>query len=320
MASAKYILDFEKPIVELEKKIQEMKESSASEHIDLSEDITKLESKLDQLRQNIFSKLTNWQRVQLARHPERPYPLDYIERICSNFEELHGDRYFGDDHAVVAVMGIIENEKVMICAHQKGRDTKSNLYRNFGMPNPEGLRKALRVMKLGAKFGRPIVTFIDTPGAFPGKGAEERGISDAIARNLYEMATLPVPILTVVTGEGGSGGALALSVADRILMMEYSMYSVISPEGCASILYRDSTKASIAADSLKLTAPDLLELKVVDGTIPEPIGGAHRNYDEMAKILKARILKELNELKKMDTEQRINERIEKYGKMGFWEE
>ena len=320
MATAKYILDFEKPIVELEKKIQEMKESSAGEHIDLSDDISKLEAKLDQLRQSIFSKLTNWQRVQLARHPERPYPLDYIERICSNFEELHGDRYFGDDHAVVAGLGIIDSEKVIFCAHQKGRDTKSNLYRNFGMPNPEGLRKAIRVMKLGAKFNRPIVTFIDTPGAFPGKGAEERGISDAIARNLYEMATLPVPILTIVTGEGGSGGALALSVGDRILMMEYSMYSVISPEGCASILYRDSAKAPIAADSLKLTAPDLLKLNVVDGTIPEPVGGAHRNYDEMANILKTRILKELSELKKMDPEKRINDRIEKYGKMGFWEE
>lgn len=320
MVNVKYVLDFEKPIVELEKKIQEMKNSTASAHIDLSEDIAKLQSKLDQLKQNIFSKLTNWQRVQLARHPERPYALDYIERICENFIELHGDRYFADDHAVITGIGTIEDEKVIICAHQKGRDTKANLYRNFGMANPEGYRKALRIMKLGAKFNKPIVTLIDTMGAFAGKGAEERGIAEAIARNLYEMATLPVPILVIVTGEGGSGGALGLGVGDKVLMMEYSYYSVITPEGCASILYRDSSKAYMAADSLKMTAPDLLDLKVIDGIIPEPIGGAHRNYDETAKILKMRILKELDELKKIETEKRIKNRIEKFGNMGYWEE
>jgi len=320
MVGFKYVLDFEKPIFELEQKIHEMKESAASQHIDLSDDIEKLESKLDQLRKNVFSKLTNWQRVQLARHPERPYPLDYIERMCSDFIELHGDRHFADDHAIVAGLGTIEDEKVIICGHQKGRDTKSNLYRNFGMPNPEGYRKALRIMKLGAKFNRPIITLVDTPGAFPGKGAEERGVAEAIAKNLFEMATLPVPILVIVTGEGGSGGALGIALGDRVLIMEYAMYSVISPEGCASILYRDSSKANVVADNLKITAPDLMELEVVDDIIPEPIGGAHRNFDESANILKMKILNELKKLKTIDSQKRINDRIEKFGKMGFWEE
>jgi len=313
-----HILDFEKPIIELEKKIDEMREYAHTEDVDMSEEIVKLEKRCEKLKKDVYSNLTSWQRVQLARHPERPYTLDYIKRMCSNFIEIHGDRVYADDKAMVGGLATIEGKSIMLIGHQKGRGTKNNLYRNFGMPNPEGYRKALRLMKLAAKFDRPIVTLIDTPGAFPGKGSEERGVAEAIARNLYEMATLPVPIICIVTGEGGSGGALAIALGNKVFMLENAIYSVISPEGCASILLRDATKAAQMADSLKITAQDLLELEVIDGIIKEPIGGAHRNYDETADTVKRTILSELKTLEEMSAEERIEARIEKYGKMGEW--
>ncbi|MFC1563940.1 acetyl-CoA carboxylase carboxyltransferase subunit alpha [candidate division KSB1 bacterium] len=313
-----HILEFEKPIIELEKKIEEMRDYSLTESVDLSEEINKLEKKCENLKQEVYSKLNRWQKVQLARHPERPYTLDYIKRITDSFTELHGDRYYGDDKAVVGGMAKIEGKSVMIIGQQKGRGTKNNLFRNFGMPNPEGYRKALRLMKLAAKFGIPIVTLIDTPGAFPGKEAEERGIAESIARNLFEMATLRVPVLCIVIGEGGSGGALAIALGDRVLMLENSMYSVITPEGCASILLRDATKAPQMADILKITAQDLLDLGVVDDIIKEPIGGAHRNYDEIADSLKWKILSEIKELEQIQVDELIEKRIDKYGKMGQW--
>ncbi len=268
----------------------------------------------------MYSNLTRWQRVQLARHPERPYTLDILKRISSNFIELHGDRLYADDKAIVGGMATIENQHIMVIGHQKGRGTKNNLYRNFGMPNPEGYRKALRLMKLASKFGKPIVTFIDTPGAYPGKGSEERGVAEAIAVNLREMTMLEVPIICIVTGEGGSGGALAVAIGDRVLMMENAIYSVISPEGCAAILLRDGTKGSVIVDSLKITAPDLQELGIIDGIIKEPIGGAHRNYDDSADALKWTILSELKTLQELSPEERIEQRIEKFGSMGSFTE
>jgi acetyl-CoA carboxylase carboxyl transferase subunit alpha len=316
----KFHLDFEQPIVELERQIRDMKNLSASGSVDLADDITRLEKKLEKLREEIYSNLNRWQKVQLARHPNRPYTLDYLQRICPQFIELHGDRLFRDDPSILAGMGQIDSHSVVLVGHQKGRGTKDNLYRNFGMPHPEGYRKALRVMKLGAKFNLPIITMIDTPGAYPGLEAEQRGQAEAIARNLFEMASLPVPIITVVIGEGGSGGALAISVADRILMLEYAIYSVISPEGCASILYRDSQQAPKAAEALKLTAQDLLELKVIDGIVPEPLGGAHHDVDGMAKTIKEEILKQIEELGKIPVKKLLESRTEKYEKMGVWKE
>jgi len=316
----KYFLEFERPLVELEKKIQEMKDYSLNEDIDLSEEIAKLEERAKKLSKEIYSRLDRWQRVQLARHPKRPYTKDYIERMTDYFVELHGDRAYGDDPAIVSGLAEIQGAKVVIIGHQKGRTTKEKLYRNFGMPHPEGYRKALRVMKLGAKFNRPIISLIDTPGAYPGIGAEERGQAEAIARNLFEMSHLPVPILIIIIGEGASGGALGIGVGDRLLMMENTWYSVISPEGCAAILWRDNSKANMAAEAMKVTAEDLLEMGVLDKIIKEPIGGAHRNYDEAANILKNTILSELEELKKIPTEDLVEQRIEKFGKMGFWKE
>ncbi len=315
-----HILEFEKPIVELEKKIDEMREYADSGNIDMSAEISKLEKRCEKLKQDVYSNLSRWQRVQLARHPERPYTLDYAKRICSRFIEVHGDRFYADDKAIVGGFATIEGRDVVLIGHQKGRGTKNNLYRNFGMPNPEGYRKALRLMKLAAKFNKPIVTLIDTPGAFPGKGSEERGVAEAIARNLFEMSLLPVPIVCVVTGEGGSGGALAIAVGDRVLMLENSIYSVISPEGCASILLRDATKADQMADSLKVTAEDLMELKIVDGVIKEPVGGAHRDYDETASTLKKTILTTLDMLDQLSPEELIDQRSEKFGTMGVWTE
>lgn len=319
-----HILEFEKPIVELEKKIDEMREYAVSEEIDMTDEILKLEKRCEKLKKDVYSNLSRWQRVQLARHPERPYTLDYAKRMCSQFIEIHGDRLFADDKAIVGGLATIEDTEngesrnIMLIGHQKGRGTKSNLYRNFGMPNPEGYRKALRLMKLAAKFDKPIVTLIDTPGAFPGKGSEERGVAEAIAVNLFEMSTLPVPVICIVIGEGGSGGALALAIGDRVLMLENAIYSVISPEGCASILLRDPTKAPAMADSLKVTASDVIELGVVDGIIKEPVGGAHRNYDRAAEEVKSVILRELNILEKMSPEERIEKRIDKFGQMGIW--
>ncbi|MBZ0264005.1 acetyl-CoA carboxylase carboxyltransferase subunit alpha [bacterium] len=315
-----FVFDFEKPIVELEKKIAEMKKLAVDSDVDISDEIRQLESKADQLRKDTFSHLSRWQRVQLARHPQRPFTLDYIDMIADKFHELHGDRLFRDDPAIVSGLGVIDGIRVAIIGHQKGRGTKDNLHRNFGMPNPEGYRKALRIMKLAEKFNLPIITFIDTFGAYPGLGAEERGQAEAIARNLFEMSGLRVPILAIVLGEGGSGGALALSVADRILMLEYSIYSVISPEGCASILYRDASMAYKAAEALKLTAPDLKELEIVDELLAEPLGGAHRDWNVAAKSIKDAILKYLPELMEMDPDERIEARIEKYGRMGQFEE
>jgi len=317
---AGFVLDFEKPIVEIERRIAELKEYSLSEDFEIQQEIERLEAKAQKLRLDIYSKLNRWQRVQLARHPDRPYTLDYIQRMISDFVELHGDRAFADDPAIVAGIGKLDGMPVAIIGHQKARDTKEKLRRNFGMPHPEGYRKALRVMKLAAKFNRPIVSLIDTPGAYPGIGAEERGQAEAIARNLFEMSHLPVPILIIIIGEGASGGALGIGVGDRVLMMENTWYSVISPEGCAAILYRDAAKASQAAEAMKVTPPDLLKMGVIDRIIEEPIGGAHSNPDQAAAILKQVIKEELGELIKIDPQQLVEKRVEKFGKMGAWAE
>ena len=314
------ILEFERPIVELEKKIAEMKAYAVEENVELADEIKRLESRLKKLMEETYSKLTRWQRVQLARHPDRPYTLDYVERIFTDFVELHGDRLFADDPALVGGLAKLEGRPVMVLGQQKGRTTKQKLYRNFGMMNPEGYRKAIRLMKLAAKFRRPVVVLVDTPGAYPGLGAEERGQGEAIARNIFEMSHLPIPILIIIIGEGASGGALGIGVGDRVLMMENGWYSVISPEGCAAILWRDSAKASAAAEALKLTAPDLIELGVIDEVIPEPIGGAHRNVEGASKILKERIVAHLDELCSYNAEELVENRVEKYGKMGFFKE
>ncbi len=313
-------LDFEKPIEELEKKIEELRNLSETEGISLEDEIKPLEKKLNDLRKKIFSSLTPWQKVQLARHPDRPYTLDYINLIFNDWVELHGDRLFADDPAIVSGFATLEGIPFTIVGHQKGRTVEEKIKRNFGMPHPEGYRKALRVMKTGAKFGRPIIAFIDTPGAFPGIGAEERGQAMAIAVNIKEMAVLPVPIIVIVTGEGGSGGALAIGVGDRVYMQENAMYSVISPEGCASILWRDQKYKDKAAESLKITAKDLLKMGVIDGIIPEPPGGAHRNPEGAAKILKKTILDTYRELSKIKGDELIFKRIEKFGEMGFFKE
>lgn len=315
---AKAALEFEKPIIELEKKIEEMRKYA--DNLDIAEEIENLEKKIDQLRESIFSNLTRWQRVQLARHPDRPYTLDYINRMTKDFVELHGDRKHGDDKAIVGGFGSLEGQTVMFIGQQKGRDTKTNIMRNFGMANPEGYRKALRLMQLAARFGKPIVTMLDTPGAFPGLEAEERGQAEAIARNLFEMSHLPVPIVVVIIGEGASGGALGIGLGDKILMMENTWYSVISPESCSSILWRSWDYKEQAAEALKLTAPDLLEQGIIDRIIPEPSGGAHRNHEKAAAILKDVILEELKELKKIKADRLIKLRVEKFSKMGSWKD
>ncbi len=301
----------EKPVLELEAQIRamEMDPTSAKER-------EKLGKKLDKLKADLFTNLTDWQRAQLARHPKRPYTLDYLERICERFDELHGDRRFGDDAAIVAGFGWIEGNPLMVIGQQKGRDTKQKILRNFGMPKPEGYRKALRLMKLAEKFQRPILCLIDTPGAYPGVDAEERGQAEAIARNLLEMAKLEVPVVAVVIGEGGSGGALALGVADRVLMMENAIYSVISPEGCASILWKDASQAPKAAAALKLTAPHLLELGIIDGIVKEPLGGAHSDFDAAATALKDAIVEAFSELSELSAEQLVEERYQKFARMG----
>jgi len=301
----------EKPVLELEAQIRAMEMDPSQ-----TKEREKLEKKLDKLKADLFTNLTDWQRAQLARHPKRPYTLDYIERICERFDELHGDRRFGDDAAIVSGFGWIEGNPVMVIGQQKGRDTKQKILRNFGMPKPEGYRKALRLMKLAEKFQRPILCLIDTPGAYPGVDAEERGQAEAIARNLLEMAKLEVPVVAVVIGEGGSGGALALGVADRVLMMENAIYSVISPEGCASILWKDASQAPKAAAALKLTAPHLLELGVIDGIVKEPLGGAHSNFDAAAAALKDAIIEAFSELSDLSAEQLVEERYQKFARMG----
>ena len=312
-------LDFEKPIAALERQLEEMRALSVSTGMDTRQEIAGLEEKLARLKSDTYGGLGGWQTVQLARHPQRPFTLDYLERISPDFCELHGDRAFGDDHAIVAGFGRMGGRSVALIGHQKGRDTRGNLFRNFGMPQPEGYRKALRVMKTAERFGRPIITLVDTPGAYPGLGAEARGQAEAIARNLFEMARLKVPVVTVVIGEGGSGGALALAVGDRVLMLEHSIYSVISPEGCASILFRDAGRAQDAAEAMRLTAPNLIKLGVVDEIVPEPLGGAHRDYDAAAMSLKEAVVRHLDELEALDPVERVHLRVAKYGAMGVFD-
>ena len=312
--SLQHYLEFEKPIVELERKIQDLM-SVAVDHDDLHSEVTKLEKKIDRMRDDIFSNLTRWQTAQIARHINRPFTLDYIRLMFSDFNELHGDRLFGDDHAIVGGLARFEGEPVVVIGHQKGRDTKEKVFRNFGMPNPEGYRKALRLMELAERFGLPIITFVDTPGAYPGIGAEERGQAEAIARNLREMARLKVPVIVVVTGEGGSGGALAIAVGDRVLMLEHSIYAVISPEGCAAILWSDGTKGSQAAEAMKITAADLKDLQVVDEIVKEPLGGAHRDHEAMAITLKEAVSRNLKELKTLSADELIEQRYQKFRKM-----
>ena len=315
---AKTVLEFEKPIIELEKKIEEMRKYSES--LDIADEVKTLEEKVNQLRKSVYEGLTRWQKVQLARHPDRPYTLDYISMMTTDFIELHGDRSFRDDKAVVGGFAMLENEPVMIIGQQKGRDTKSNVYRNFGMMNPEGYRKALRLMKLAAKFKRPVINLLDTPGAFPGLEAEERGQAEAIARNLFEMSHLPTPIVVCIIGEGASGGALGLGIGDRILMMENTWYSVISPESCSSILWRSWNYKEQAAEALKLTAPDLLAQGIIDRIVPEPLGGAHRNPPQAAEILKGILHEEIKKLKKYKIDKLIEKRVDKFSKMGEFEE
>jgi acetyl-CoA carboxylase carboxyl transferase subunit alpha len=316
--AGKFILEFEKPIIELEAKIAEMKNLSGD--IDISEEISYLEGKVEELRLQIYKNLTRWQRVQLARHPERPLTLDYIQHCFDNFVELHGDRKFKDDHAIVSGLATIDDYEVLIVGHQKGRDTKSNLYRNFGMPNPEGYRKAHRLFDLAEKFGRPIITFLDTPGAYPGLEAEERGQAEAIAVNLLQMAALKVPIIVIIIGEGASGGAIGLGVGDRILMLENAWYSVISPESCSSILWRSWDYKEQAAEALQLTAEDLKKHNIIDEIVKEPIGGAHRAPRTIFSTMRDVILKELNNLTKIKPEKLVKNRREKFYKMGVWKE
>lgn len=326
----KYTLDFEKPIRELELKIGEIEDLSKEGKIGLDGELERMRNKLDKMRAEVYSKLTRWQVVQLARHPNRPYSLDYIEIMMSRFIEIHGDRNFKDDQAIVGGIGTLKRNinsesvssvndyDIAVMGQQKGRGTKENLIRNFGMPHPEGYRKAKRIMGLAEKFGMPVLTLIDTPGAYPGVGAEERGQAAAIAENLYYMAQLRVPIIAVVIGEGGSGGALALGVADRVYMLQNSIYSVISPEGCASILYRDASHAQSAAEAMKITAGDLNEGGVIDGIIPEPMGGAHIDPTSVATAITSTVTSAFDELVEMDAEERIQMRIEKYAKIGQW--
>jgi acetyl-CoA carboxylase carboxyl transferase subunit alpha len=309
-------LEFERPLVELEQKIRELRDFADVERLEFRDELRRLESKAAKLRSEIFSGLTRWQRVQLARHPRRPYTLDYIDALMEEFLELRGDRGFGDDRAVVCGPALFRGRKVLAVGHQKGRDIKEKLERNFGMPHPEGYRKALRLMTTSARFGRPILSFIDTPGAYPGIGAEERGQAESIARNLMEMSRLPVPIVGAVIGEGGSGGALALGVCDRIYMLENSVYSVISPEGCAAILWGDRSRAPEAAEAMKPTAQDLLELGVIDGVVAEPPGGAHRDAGEAAERLGNVLERALTELSELPTGDLVARRFERYRNLG----
>ena len=314
-----YTLEFEKPITELEQTLESLRKQAAEQKIDLSSQIQSIEEKLEVTKKEVFTNLTPWQRVQLARHPKRPYMLDYLQRIATEFIELHGDRRFGDDHAIIGGLATIGDRRVMVIGQQKGRDTKENLMRNFGSPHPEGYRKALRLMQLAEKFDVPVICFIDTPGAYPGVGAEERHIAEAIAVNLREMMVLRTPSIAVVIGEGGSGGALGIGVCDRVLILENAYYSVISPEGCAAILWKDRANAAQAAAALKITAKDLLELDVVDEVIPEPLGGAHKEYDETAATLKKAILKHLDKLWDMKMSDLLEARYKKFRKMGVFE-
>ncbi len=313
-------LDFEKPIKDLYDQIEVQKASAEKSKLDLSDTILKLEQKIIETKKDLTNNLTPWQKVQLSRHPDRPYTLKYIDKMCSNFIELHGDRNVKDDKAMVGGFAQLDGETVMIIGQQKGINTKMRQLRNFGMANPEGYRKALRLMRLAEKFNKPVITLIDTPGAYPGLEAEERGQGEAIARNIYEMIRLKVPVICVIIGEGASGGALGIGVGDKVFMLENTWYTVISPESCSSILWRTWDKKETAAEQLKLTAENMIEFGLVDGMIPEPLGGAHWNYDEAGLILKKYLLPVIAELKKIPAQERINQRIEKFGKMGFWDE
>ena len=312
-------LNFEKPIVDLEKQISELKSFAAKGKIGLDGEIKALEKKLNELRQGVYQALTPWQRVQIARHPKRPYSLDYIRFMMTDFVELHGDRSFRDDQAIVTGFAKCDGEAVAVIGHQKGRDTKENLLRNFGSAHPEGYRKAMRIMKLAEKFDRAVVTFIDTPGAYPGVGAEERGQAQAIAYNLREMIDLAVPVIVVVIGEGGSGGALGIGVGDKVLVLENAYYSVISPEGCAAILWKDRSRAPDAANALRLTSKDLLEMGIIDEVVPEPLGGAHHDPEKTAATLKESLLRQLKTLQKLPKEKLLEGRYEKFRKMGQYE-
>jgi acetyl-CoA carboxylase carboxyl transferase subunit alpha len=314
----KTILDFEKPVFELEQKLEEMKKSS--DRLGIEKEIARIEAKVAQLKEELYKDLSRWQRVQLARHPDRPYTLDFINLMTTNFIELHGDRHYRDDKAIVGGFAQLDQYKVMIVGHQKGRDTKSNVFRNFGMANPEGYRKALRLFKLAEKFNKPVITMLDTPGAYPGLEAEERGQAEAIARNLFEMSRLRVPIIVCIIGEGASGGALGIGVGDRILMLENCWYSVISPESCSSILWRSWDYKEQAAEALKLTATDLLEQKIIDRIIPEPLGGAHKNHKQAAENLKKVLIEELDDLVKIKKDKLVQNRIDKFGSMGPYTE
>jgi acetyl-CoA carboxylase carboxyl transferase subunit alpha len=318
----KHQLDFEKPILELQRKLEDLKKHPETHSLDVSfeEEIAAMEKKIEETRREIFSNLTPWQRVQLSRHPKRPFTLDYLSLAFQNFQELHGDRLYADDHAVVGGFAKLGENKVMVIGTQKGRDTKENIFRNFGSAHPEGYRKALRLMRMADKFGLPIITLIDISGAYPGIGSEERHVAEAIAVNLREMMLLEVPIIATVTGEGGSGGALGIGVADRVLMLENAYYSVIPPEGCAAILWRDRAATSKAAEALKITAKDLFELKLVDEIIPEPLGGAHHDYLLMAQTLKTHLLRNLEEIQKCSVTERLKTRYKKFRVHGQFSE
>src|SRR5437867_10344994 len=311
-------LDFERPLLELENRIAELRASDGAQAA--RDEIGRLEERLKRLQHKVYSSLTPWQRAQLARHPKRPHTLDLFRLLLEDFAELHGDRVFGDDKAIVGGLARFEGEPVVVIGHQKGRDTRENIARNFGMPHPEGYRKALRLMQLAAKFRTPLITFIDTPGAYPGLGAEERGQGEAIARNLKEMAGLATPIVCVVTGEGGSGGALAIGVGNRVLMLEHAIYSVISPEGCAAILWKDAAKAPEAAAGMRVTAPDLLRLGVIDAIVPEPVGGAHRDWEGAAGNLREALREHLRPLASMSPDDLVTDRYEKFRKIGAFDE
>lgn len=313
-------LDFEKPLAELDEKITALKAQAEAENLDMASEILALQEKRKNTETELYTNLTRWQKYQLSRHPQRPYSLDYINLMLTDFVELHGDRYFGDDQAIVGGLAYLDGEPIVVIGQQKGRNTKENLKRNFGLPHPEGYRKALRLMKMAAKFNRPVLTLIDTPGAFPGLASEQRSVSEAIARNLVEMARLPIPIVVAIIGEGASGGALGIGVGDRILMMENAWYSVINPESCSLILWRNRDQKTVAAEAMKIAAEDLIKLGVIDTIVSEPFGGAHHNHNESADQLKIAIKKALHDIGTIPTQELTKQRVEKFCKMGIWEE
>ncbi len=320
MAKPAYTLEFEKPLRELERHLEQLHQQALEHHLNLSGEIAALEKMMEAAKEEIYSGLTPWQRVQIARHPKRPYALDYINSLFTGFQELHGDRHFHDDQALIGGPAFFDGQAVMLVAQQKGRETREKIARNFGMPQPEGYRKALRLMKMAEKFGMPVISFIDTPGAYPGVGAEERHVAEAIAVNLREMAMLEVPTIAVVVGEGGSGGALGIGVTDRVLILENSYYSVISPEGCAAILWKDAAAAARAAEALRLNAQNLAKFKIVEEVIPEPLGGAHNDPEQTIAAVKAALQRHLGELLALPRETLLNQRYERYRRLGLYEE